>query len=131
MPETGIISTYAQGLILSSAQFLSYRNGVLSFERAGETLFGESGSMSLRRKMGTGFISITAEPLPERSFVSLYSRVDNGVEVVESVLYDGSALPAFTPTPTPIPPTPTPTSTPRPTPRPALPSLAGYSPLLA
>ena len=123
--------TYANGLILSSAQFLLYRNGVLSFERAGETLFGESGSITLRRKMGTGFITITAEQLPERSFVSLYSRVDNSVEVVESVLYDGSALPAFTPTPTPIPPIPTPTNTPRPTPRPALPSLAGYSPLLA
>ena len=131
MPETGIISTYANGLILSNAQFLSYRKGVLSFERAGETLFGESGSMTLRRKMGTGFISIAAEQLPERSFVSLYSRVDNGVEVVGSLLYDGSPLPAFTPTPTPIPPTPTPTSTPRPTSRPALPSLVGYSPLLA
>ena len=132
MPPTGIISTYAHGLILSNAQFLSCRNGVLSFERAGETLFGESSSMTLRRKMGTGFISITAEQLPERSFVSLYSRVDNGVEVVGSVLLEeGNVLPAFTPTPTPIPPTPTPTSTPRPISRPALPSLAGYSPLLA
>ena len=131
-PETGIISTYANGLILSSAQFLSYRNGVLSFERAGETLFGESGSVSLKRKMGTGFISITVEQLPEHSFVSLYSRVDNGVEVVGSVLLEeGDVLPAFTPAPTPMPPTPTPTSTPRPISRPALPSLAGYSPLLA
>ena len=103
----------------------------MSLERAGETLFGESGSVSLRRKVGPRFVSITAEQIPEGSFVRIYSLIADGEEVLTNVLFDGDALPAHTPTPTPIPPTPTPTSTPRPTPRPALPSLVGFSPLLA
>ena len=107
----------------------------MSFERAGETVTGGAGSVSLRRKVGPRFVRITPEQLPEGSFIRLYSHVANGVEVVDTVLLEeGDALPAFTPTPTPIPPptaSSTPTRTPRPTPRPALPSLAGYSPLLA
>lgn len=74
---------------------------------------------------------MTPEQLPPHSFVRLYSHVENGVEFVDKVLYDGAALPAYTPTPTPVPP---PTATPRPTPTSVaavLASVAGYSPLLA
>ena len=106
----------------------------MSFERAGDTLTGKSGSVALRKKVGPRFVSMTPEQLPTGSFVRLYSHLSNAVEVVDTVLFEGNVQPAYTPTPTPIPPptaTPTPTRTPRPTPRPTLPSLAGYSPLLA
>ena len=76
---------------------------------------------------------MTPEQLPQGSFVSLRSYIENGVEVVNVVIFDGEVLPAFTPTPAPGPP---PTATPvppRPTPTPVavLPSVSGYPPLLA
>ena len=103
----------------------------MSFERAGETLSGESGSISLLKHTGSRFQRITPEQLPVGSFVELYSRVASGVEVVNTVLFYGPLLPSYTPTPTPIPPTPTPTATPRPTLGPVLQSVASYSTLLA
>ena len=94
----------------------------------------ESGHISLRRKAGSRFLSITPEQFPVGSFVMLYSHVANGEEVVDTVLFLGTVMPAYTPTPTPIPPptaTPTPTRTPLPPLRPVLQSVAGYSPLPA
>ena len=107
----------------------------MSFERAGKTLTGGSGSVSLKKKVGPRFVSIAPEQLPEGSFIRLYSSLEDGNEVINTVLLmEGDVLPAFTPTPTPVPPptaTPRPTRTPLPPLRPAPPSLAGYSPLLA
>ena len=97
----------------------------MSFERAGETLTGNSGSITLRRKVGPRFVSMTLEQLPPGSIVRLYTKMTDGDEVVTDLLFLGDALPADTPTPTPPPPTPTPT------PRSALPDLSEYSPLLA
>ena len=103
----------------------------MAFERAGETLSGKSEDISLLRKVGPRFAPFTPEQLPPGSMVRLSSYNDAGMEVISTVNFDGPLLPAYTPTPTPIPPTPTPTATPRPTLRATLPTLSGYSPLLA
>ena len=84
----------------------------------------------MRRKVGPRFVKITPEQLPDGSFVRLYSAMIDGYEVVTNALFEGNVRPAYTPTPTPIPP-PTPTPTPPPPLRPVLPSLQGYSTLLA
>ena len=142
-PETGIISTSPQGIIISVARFLFVENNVLSFRRGDATLRATysdgnvgPGALSLRRKAGPRFIKITPEQLPPGSIIRLYSSLMDGDEVVSTVLLEGDALPAYTPTPTPTPTppatqTPRPTRTPLPPPRPALPTVAGYSPLLA
>ena len=76
---------------------------------------------------------MTPEQLPQGSIVRLLSHIEDGVEVVDNVLFEGDVLPSYTPTPNPVPaPTATPRPTrPRPTPVAALPTVSVYSPLLA
>ena len=101
-PTTGIVSGSSRGQILSIARFLSYTNGVMSFERGGDILTGREGSgpgtFSLSRKVGPRFASMTPEELPEGSLVDVVSLRNNGVEVIDLVIFDGDLAPTPTAT---------------------------------
>ena len=96
VPETGIILTIAQsGVIVSRALFLSIDADMLHFRRADESIsvrYRNVNGLSLSRKVGPSWVSMTAEELPPGSIVSLYSAIIDCNEVVTNVFFQGFPL---------------------------------------
>ena len=122
------------GEIISEARLLSFENGVFTFQRGGEVLAVEHDQPGrspatlsvLRQFLERYVIGIVPERIPVGSIVRLSSSMVDGNETFAEVVFRGNPLPV--PTPIPIA-----TPTPRPTRAPVtvLPSVAGYSTLLA
>ncbi len=100
-PKTGVISMTDDGMTTSTVKFISYENGVLNIERAGEVLkaeYNKGGPRRFRVRVYSGDRIADIEPeqvIPGRS-ATLYSRIVGGKEFYISLVVDsaGGVLPA-------------------------------------
>ena len=100
-PKTGVISMTDDGIATSTVKFISYENGVLDMERAGEVLKAEYNEhwprrFGVRVPSGDSFADVEPEQvIPGRS-ATLRSAIVDGEEFFISLTVDseGGVLPA-------------------------------------